>query len=71
MFFAIHLGLLRFGKNEFRATIAAILFVPGVLRGVGYVAVGAFDRDALYHCFASFVVPLRPLRCCFVGDHCT
>ena len=50
VFFALYLDLLGFAKNEFRATVAAILFGMGVFRGAGYVAVGAFDRDALVAC---------------------
>jgi hypothetical protein len=56
MFFAIYLDYLKLGKNEFRATMAAILFVLGVFRGLGYVAVGSFDRDVLIVCATA--VPL-------------
>lgn len=50
MFFAIYLDLLKHGKHEFRATVAGILFGLGLFRGAGYVAVGAFDREALIAC---------------------
>lgn len=53
MFFAIYLDLLKLGKHEFRATVAAILLALGVFRGVGYLAVGAYDRDALIACAAA------------------
>lgn len=53
MFFAIYLDLLKFAKTEFRATVAAILFGLGVFRGTGYLAVGAYDRDALLACAAA------------------
>ena len=53
MFFAIYLDLLKLGKHEFRATVAAILFALGVFRGTGYLAVGAFDREALIACAAA------------------
>lgn len=59
MFFAIYLDLLRIAKNEFRATAAAILFGLGIVRGLGYFAVGAFDRDALIACAAA--LPLMAL----------
>lgn len=50
MFFAIYLDLLKHGKNEFRATVAGILFGLGLFRGAGYVSIGAFDRDAIVAC---------------------
>jgi len=40
----------RLGKNEFRATIAAMLLVLGGMRGAGYFALGAFDRETLLAC---------------------
>ena len=66
MFFAIYLDLLKFGKNEFRATVAAILFALGIFRGVGYAAVGAFDRDVLIACAAA--LPLMMIGV-FLGNH--
>jgi uncharacterized membrane protein YfcA len=66
MFFAIYLDLLRVAKNEFRASAAAILFGLGVVRGIGYVAVGAFDRDALVACAAA--LPLMALGV-YIGNH--
>ncbi len=53
MFLAIYLDLLKFGKNEFRATVAATLLALGIFRGLGYVSIGAFDRDALIACAAA------------------
>ncbi len=53
MFFAIYLDLLKFAKNEFRATASAILFALGIFRGLGYIAIGAYDRDALIACAAA------------------
>jgi hypothetical protein len=52
-FFAIYLDLLKHGKLEFRATVAAILLGLGILRVSGYVAVGAYDREALIACAAA------------------
>jgi uncharacterized protein len=66
MFFAIYLDLLRVPKNEFRATAAAILFGLGIVRGLGYFAVGAFDRDALLACAAA--LPLMALGI-YIGNH--
>lgn len=56
MFFAIYLDYMKLGKNEFRATMAAILLALGLFRGVGYLSVGAFDRDVLIVCATA--VPL-------------
>jgi uncharacterized protein len=66
MFFAIYLNMLPLGKNEFRATIAAILFGLGLLRGTGYIAVGAFDREAWIACAAA--LPLMALGI-VLGNH--
>jgi hypothetical protein len=52
-FFAIYLDLLKYAKTEFRATVAAILLGLGILRVSGYVAVGAYDREALIACAAA------------------
>ena len=65
-FFAIYLDLLQYAKNEFRATVAAILLGFGVLRVSGYVAVGAYDRDALIACAAA--LPLMAVGA-YLGNH--
>lgn len=56
MFFAMYLDLLKFAKVEFRATVAAILFGLGLMRGSGYIWVGAYDRDALLACAAALPI---------------
>ncbi|MGE5524861.1 MAG: sulfite exporter TauE/SafE family protein [Rhodospirillaceae bacterium] len=66
MFFAIYLDLQRIAKDEFRATAAAILFGLGVVRCIGYAAVGAFDRDALLACAAA--LPLMAIGV-YIGNH--
>ncbi|MDP2239113.1 MAG: sulfite exporter TauE/SafE family protein [Burkholderiales bacterium] len=66
MFFAIYLDYLKLGKNEFRATMAAILFAVGLFRGIGYISVGSFDRDVLIVCAAA--VPLMAIGV-FLGNH--
>ncbi|HSN41972.1 MAG TPA: sulfite exporter TauE/SafE family protein [Burkholderiales bacterium] len=66
MFYAIYLDLLKLGKNEFRATVAAILLALGLFRGVGYAMIGAFDRDALIACGAA--LPLMAAGV-FLGNH--
>ncbi len=47
VFYAIYLDLKKLGKHRFRATVAASLLVLGIIRGAGYLAVGAYDREAL------------------------
>jgi uncharacterized membrane protein YfcA len=56
MFFAMYLDALRFPKVEFRATVAAILFGLGIMRGSGYVWAGAYDRQALIVCAAALPI---------------
>jgi len=65
MFFAIYLDYLKLDKTKFRATIAAILLALGLFRGLGYVAVGSFDRDVLIACAAA--VPLMMIGV-FLGN---
>jgi uncharacterized membrane protein YfcA len=47
VFYAIYLDMQKLDKHRFRATVAATLLVLGVVRGAGYLAVGAYDREAL------------------------
>jgi len=47
VFYAIYLDTQKLDKHRFRATVAATLLVLGVVRGAGYLAVGAYDREAL------------------------
>ena len=47
VFYAIYLDMKHLDKHRFRATVAATLLVLGVVRGAGYFAVGAYDREAL------------------------
>ena len=47
VFYAIYLDMQRLNKDKFRATVAATLLALGVVRGGGYFAVGAYDREAL------------------------
>jgi len=64
-FFAIYLDFLKYAKTEFRATVAAILLGLGILRVSGYIAVGAYDRDAVLACAAA--LPLMVLGA-FLGN---
>jgi uncharacterized membrane protein YfcA len=47
VFYAIYLDTQKLDKHKFRATVAATLLVLGVVRGAGYIAVGAYDQEAL------------------------
>ena len=47
VFFAMYFDTLRKGKEQFRATMNAILLALVVLRGLGYWAVGEYNRDVL------------------------
>jgi uncharacterized membrane protein YfcA len=47
VFYAIYFDMQKLDKHRFRATVAASLLVLGIVRGTGYFAVGAYDREAL------------------------
>jgi uncharacterized protein len=56
LFFAMYFDALRKGKEQFRATMSAILLALVVLRGAGYWAVGEYTRDVLI--MAAVALPL-------------
>jgi uncharacterized membrane protein YfcA len=45
--FAIYFDVIRMAKESFRATMTAILVALGIVRGLGYWAVGQYSRDVL------------------------
>jgi uncharacterized membrane protein YfcA len=47
VFFAIYFDTIRLAKEQYRATMTAVLLTLTVLRGVGYWSVGEFSRDVL------------------------
>lgn len=47
VFFAIYFDAIRMTKEAFRASMTAILVALGVVRGLGYWAVGEYSRDVL------------------------
>jgi uncharacterized membrane protein YfcA len=47
VFFAIYFDVIRMAKDEFRASMSAILVALGIVRGAGYWAVGEYNRDVL------------------------
>lgn len=65
VFFAMYFDALRKGKEQFRATMNAILLALVVLRGTGYWAVGEYTRDVLIT--AAIGLPLM-LAGIFIGN---
>lgn len=65
MFFAIYLDILRHSREVFRATVAAILFALGILRGGAYVVTGEFTRDVIIAC--AVALPMMGIGI-FVGN---
>ena len=47
VFFAMYFDAIKLAKDNYRATMTAILLTLTVIRGVGYFAVGEFSRDVL------------------------
>src|SRR5262249_427210 len=47
VFFAIYFDVIRMDKEAFRASMPAMLVGLGVVRGLGYWAVGEYSRDVL------------------------
>jgi len=55
VFFAMYFDAIRLAKDNYRATMTAILLLLGLSRGVGYWAVGEFSREVLF--LAAFLFP--------------
>jgi hypothetical protein len=47
LFIAMHFDAIRMPKDCFRATMSMILVMIGLIRGLGYFAIGEFRRDVL------------------------
>jgi uncharacterized membrane protein YfcA len=47
VFFAMYFDAIALAKEQYRATMTAILLTLTLLRGVGYLAIGEFNRDVL------------------------
>jgi hypothetical protein len=54
-FFAVYFDAIKLGKDHYRATMTAILLTLSLVRGVGYWAVGEFDREVLI--MAAILLP--------------
>jgi uncharacterized membrane protein YfcA len=65
IFYAIYFDAIRLAKENFRATMSAMMLTLSVVRGAGYFVVGEFGRDALI-AFA-FAFPMMLLGI-FIGD---
>jgi uncharacterized protein len=47
MFYAMYFDAIRITKQHFRASMTAALLTIGVVRGIGYWAIGEFNREVL------------------------
>lgn len=65
LFFAAYLDAIGLGKEQFRATMSAILLALVVLRGAGYWAVGEYTREVLV--LAAAGLPLMLIGI-FIGN---
>jgi uncharacterized protein len=65
VFFAMYFDAIRLAKDQYRATMTAILFTLTVLRGIGYWAVGEFTYDVLV---ASALLLAPMLIGIFIGN---
>jgi len=63
--FAIYFDVIRMAKESFRASMTAILVALGVVRGLGYWAVGQYNRDVLIT--TAIALPMM-LAGIFVGN---
>ena len=64
-FFAVYFDAVRLAKDNYRATMTAILLTLTLVRGVGYWSVGEFDREVLI--VAALLFPPMLLGI-FIGD---
>ena len=65
IFYAIYFDAIRLPKENFRATMSAMMLTLSAVRGAGYFAVGEFGMDALIA--FGFAFPLMLLGI-FIGD---
>ena len=65
VFFAMYLDARALKKDQYRATISAMLLTLSAVRGIGYFAVGEFTRDAWILFAAALPVMLAGI---YVGD---
>jgi uncharacterized protein len=65
IFFAIYFDVMRMTKENFRATMSAILVALGIVRGAGYWVVGEYTRDVMIT--VAIALPMM-LAGIFVGN---
>jgi uncharacterized protein len=65
IFYAIYFDAIRLAKENFRATMSAMMLTLSVVRGAGYFVVGEFGRDALIAFAFAFPIMLLSI---FIGD---
>ena len=65
VFFAIYYDAIRLAKEQFRATMTAILLTLAVVRGIGYWAVGEFTQEVMI--LAAILFPMM-LVGIFIGN---
>jgi uncharacterized membrane protein YfcA len=61
----MYFDAIRLAKDQYRASMTAILFVLTLVRGFGYWAIGEFTRDVLV--MAAFLFPLMLIGI-FIGN---
>ena len=65
VFFAVYFDAIRLAKEQYRATMTAILLTLTLVRGIGYWAVGEFTREVLIAAALLFVPMLIGI---FIGS---
>lgn len=65
IFFAMYLEARALAKDQFRATMSAMLLTLSAVRGAGYFAVGEFTRDAMLMFAAALPLMLIGI---YIGD---
>jgi len=65
IFFAMYLEARALAKDQFRATMSAMLLTLSAVRGVGYFAVGEFTREAMLMFAAALPLMLIGI---YIGD---
>ena len=65
LFIAMHFDAIRMPKDCFRATMSMILVMIGLIRGLGYFAIGEVRRDVLV--VLLFTLPMALIGI-FIGD---
>lgn len=65
LFFVIYFDAVRMAKDQFRATMSAVLVALGIVRGLGYLAIDEFNRDVLTTFAVAFPMMLIGI---LIGD---